>query len=85
MSSNKHRRGGCERIVNDAPTIGDSMSISSEHNEGMLETEAFQKKVRTLREHRNRIKHVHEFLEQKYNEHFNLGTRELTVESLQDE
>ena len=44
MSSIKYRRGGCEIIVNDAPIIGDVMSMSSEHNKGMLEIEAFKKK-----------------------------------------
>ena len=83
MSSNQHR-GGCERIVNDAPMIGDTMMISSEHNKGILEPEAFQKKVKTLREHRNRIKHVCEFLEKNYNEYLTLGTRKLTAAELQD-
>ena len=84
MSSNKCRRGGCERVVNDAPMLGGSVATSSEHNRGTLEIEAFQTKVKTLREHRNRIKHVHDFFEKNDKEHFTLGTRELTAEELQD-
>ena len=83
MSTNIHRRGRCERIANIAPTIGDKMIASSENNKDMLETEVFKKKVRTLRIPRSRIKHVREFLEQNYNENFNLGTSELTEEELQ--
>ena len=40
------------------------MTMSSEHNTNMLETEQFKKKVRTLREHRSRINHAHEFFQQ---------------------
>ena len=83
MSTNRHRRGRCERIANIAPTIGDKMIASSENNKDMLETEVFKKKLRTLRIPRSRIKHVREFLEQNYNENFNLGTSELTEEELQ--
>ena len=43
MSTNRHRRTGCEIISNDVPIIGDGMAISNEHNKAMLETEAFKK------------------------------------------
>ena len=81
---NTYRRGGCERIANDAPTIGDTMTTSSQHNEIMLEIEGLKKKLRVLREHRNRIKHAYEFLEKNYNEYFTLGTREITEEDPHD-
>ena len=77
--SSRYKKGGCGRIVEDAPIIGDSsLIITNEHNKVILETEICKKKVRTLYEHRNRIKHMHEFLEENYNEYFTIGTRELT-------
>ena len=83
--SSRYKKGGCERIVEDAPIIGDSsLIITTEHNKAILETEAYKKKVRTLREHRNRIKHVHEFLEKSYKDYFTIGTREITEEELRD-
>ena len=83
--SSRYKKGGCERIVEDAPIIGDSsLIITNEHNKAILETESYKKKVRTLRDHRNRIKHIYEFLEENYNEYFTIGTRELTEEELRD-
>ena len=83
--SSRCKRGGCERIVEDAPIIGDSsLIITNEHNKAILETEVYKKKVRTLRDHRNRIKHMHEFFEEHCKECFTIGTRELTEEELLD-
>ena len=83
--SSRCEKGGCERIVEDAPTIVDSSLIATnEHDKAMLETEAHKKKVRTLRDHRNRTKHVHEFLEENCNECFAAGAREITKEELCD-
>ena len=84
MSTSKHRRGGYERVVNDAPIIGDDVDITNEQNKVMIETKAFKKKIKTMRVHRNRIKHAHEFLDKIFNEYFILGTRELSSEELQD-
>ena len=42
------------------------------------------KKAKTMCDHRYRIKHVCEFLGQNHNEHFALGTRDLSEEQLQD-
>ena len=84
MSSGRCRRGGCERIVNDAPIIGENVAMSNDYNKAIFETEAFKKKVKTLRDHRNRIKHIHEFLAEKHHDYYALGTRELTEEELQD-
>ena len=40
--SSRYKKGGCERIVEDAPIIGDSsLIITNEHNKAILETEAF--------------------------------------------
>ena len=41
MSTSRHRRGGHERVVNDAPIIGDGVDITNKQNKVMLETEAF--------------------------------------------
>ena len=83
--SSRYEKGGCKRIVEDAPIIEDSiLIIINEHNKAILETGTYKKRVRTLREHRNRIKHICEFLEENYNEYFTIGTRELTEEELRD-
>ena len=84
MLSSRYRRGGYERVVNDAPIIGDDISISMEYNRAILETKAFKKKVKTMRDHRNCIKHFYDFLETNYNEYFILGTREISEEELKD-
>ena len=42
--SSRYKKGGCERIVEDAPIIGDSsLIITNEHNKAILETESYKK------------------------------------------
>ena len=81
----RYKKGGHERIEEDVLIIGDSsLIIENEHNKAILETETCKKKVRTLHEHRNRIKHIYKLLEGNYNKYFTIGTRELTEEELHD-
>ena len=84
MSSNRYRREEYERIVHGIPVIGGNISILNEYSKAILETKVFKKKVKIMRDHRNWIKHICEFLEANYNEYFTLGTRELSEEELQD-
>ena len=53
--------------MDDVPIIGDDMAIINEHNKAVLETEDFKKKIITMRNYRNRTKHVFEVLERNHN------------------
>ena len=56
ISNNMHKMGRCERTVNGNPLIGDDITLTNENNQAILRTEAFNKKAKTMCDHRNRIK-----------------------------
>ena len=60
--SSRHRRGRCKRIVNDAPTIDSNVSARNENKKTILETKAFEKKVKIMCNERNCIKNFCDFL-----------------------
>ena len=83
ISTSRNKRRGCERVANDTAMIGDDMATKNERNEAMLETEDFKKRIKSMRNHVNRIKYAHEFLEKIFNENFSLGARDISSEELQ--
>ena len=71
------------QATDDAETIGADIEISEEHQANVKETNALERKVKTLREHCNRLKRYAEWLKENYPQYVSDGgVKDLTEEEL---
>jgi hypothetical protein len=64
--------------------LGGNIPIAEEHQSMVRETESGRIEEKAKKNYRNRIQHIHKFLEAKYPSHYNVGVRDLTLEELSD-
>jgi len=70
---------------NDAPILGASIDVLDEHSSSVRQTEQNDYEKKTKQDHRNRLKHIYTFWEEKYPEYHAIGARLLTDEELANE
>lgn len=78
------RRNAHARPTQDAPIIGEGIAIQEDHVEAVNETKSNDKKTKTKREHRNKLKAIIEFLKDQYPEYYEQGVVEITEEQKND-
>lgn len=61
------------RVSEDATIIGQNIRISAEHKQKILETEQHEKEIKTMRDYRNRIQKVCNFIRSKYRSYVSVG------------
>ena len=67
---------------NDAPILGANVEILDEHSSSVRQTERMDLEKKSKRDHRNRLKHIYMFWEEKYPDYHAVGVCELTEEEL---
>ena len=64
--------------------LGDSIVLDTIYVEGIQETEKFRIDVKTKRGHRNRIKEICKFWQEKFPDYYAVGVRQLSSEEKAD-
>ena len=64
--------------------IGANVTVEASHLERSKETETFEKSLRTVKRHCNRLNEIIKFLKENYNDYYEEGVIALTDEQMQD-
>ena len=73
MSRRHDKISSRSRVSEDATIIGQNIRISAEHQQNILETEKHEKEIKTMRDYRNQIQRICNFIRSKYRNYISAG------------